>query len=247
MDKIKELKTKLFEFNSKQRYLNIFIATYNRKIYLERCILSIIASTSLPYRIIVGDDMSNDGTIEILDKYKKNGRIYDYFLSAQKLGTANMYNSLIKKYQIERDNLFVITNDDMYFRYMWDLVALDIILNFPDCGIVSLYDYTNFKFGINCSYTSHPMAMKIESTGLGASVINYELYKWTDGFQLRQGKTMGFFATKFCNQAKNSMYHRNGIYSTVLPFALHMDHVKSLLSERENLTEYIQYRKLNKR
>lgn len=52
--------------------LNVLIITYNHSKFIEECVLSAInQKTDFPYKIIIGDDFSNDGTREILIKLKE--------------------------------------------------------------------------------------------------------------------------------------------------------------------------------
>lgn len=51
--------------------VNVLIITYNHVQFIEQCILSAVnQKTTFSYRIIVGDDFSNDGTRDILLKLK---------------------------------------------------------------------------------------------------------------------------------------------------------------------------------
>ena len=51
--------------------LSICIVTYNHERYIEECIQSIFEQNmDFEYEILIGDDCSKDGTIEILKKYE---------------------------------------------------------------------------------------------------------------------------------------------------------------------------------
>lgn len=59
--------------------ISVIISTYNRRIYLEEAINSVLKQTYKDYEIIVVDDCSSDDTYEyIKKKYKKNKRIKVY-------------------------------------------------------------------------------------------------------------------------------------------------------------------------
>lgn len=52
--------------------VSICCATYNHLEYIERCIQGfLIQKTKFPFEIIIRDDASTDGTIEIIQKYQK--------------------------------------------------------------------------------------------------------------------------------------------------------------------------------
>ncbi len=55
---------------------SIIIPVYNVKIYIERCITSVLNQTYKNYEIILVDDGSNDGSDKICDEYvKQDNRI----------------------------------------------------------------------------------------------------------------------------------------------------------------------------
>jgi len=55
--------------------ISIIIPTYNERLDLGKCIESLKQQTQNNFEIIIVDDGSNDGTFEILKKFKKNGDI----------------------------------------------------------------------------------------------------------------------------------------------------------------------------
>ena len=56
---------------SKKKTASILIINYNNKKYIDECIKSIINQTYKNLEIIFHDDCSNDGSLEIAQKYKK--------------------------------------------------------------------------------------------------------------------------------------------------------------------------------
>ena len=65
--------------------ISVAMATYNGAPYLEEQILSILQQELKPNEIIVCDDGSTDGTLNILKKFQQSGDI-KYFVNPQKLG-----------------------------------------------------------------------------------------------------------------------------------------------------------------
>ena len=57
------------------------VISYNHSRYLDRCILSCINQTYNNIEIIIGDDYSNDGSIEKIKKYHKNYNNVRYFIN----------------------------------------------------------------------------------------------------------------------------------------------------------------------
>ena len=54
---------------------SVLISSYNKSRYLEECIVSCLSQTFELVEIVLLDNYSNDGTKEILDKYKNKIKI----------------------------------------------------------------------------------------------------------------------------------------------------------------------------
>lgn len=54
--------------------ISIIVPVYNTKMYLDRCILSILTQTYREFEVILVDDGSTDGSSEICDFYEKQDR-----------------------------------------------------------------------------------------------------------------------------------------------------------------------------
>jgi len=214
--------------------MDICIVTFNRKEYLERCVWSIIASTSVPYRIFVIDDISTDGTIGWLDEMLERGLIYKVFKNTKKGGTAKNFNAIIK----QTDGEWVtIANDDMWFHKGWDVMVNKTAKEFDDCGIVSFFDFQRINVDDGVEKTNS-YAWRVFRTGLGASYINRKSFNKAGGFKLPKGKTMGYFATDFCNNMRDCGVKRNRVYHLAEPLATHMDFPQCKLNERERYGKY---------
>ena len=232
----------LQEIRKETPIIDICVVTYNRLSYLKKCIWSIIASTSIRFRIFVIDDNSNDGTKQWLLEMRERGLIHAINLNSEGMGTAKCFNSIIKA---TKGEWFVMCNDDMYFYRWWDLIGLKIIKERQDCGCVSFYDYTRLSKDQGVEEIEEDL-LRVVRTGLGAIFLNRELYKKVGGFNLPEGRLMGFFATKFCNRLINSNLARNKIYVPVPHYALHMDNPHCNMNEREYLKKYGLHRQTHK-
>jgi len=232
--------------NALKRPLDICIVTYNRPFYLKKCIWSIIASTKCPYRIFVIDDNSTEKeTKKFLDEMLERELVHKVIYNRTGKGTATNFNAVI---DASDSKLFVMANDDMYFYRYWDFAALDIYDTYQDCGMVTFFDYTRYNFDEGVE-EMNDYVLKVPRTGLGATLVNRELYKKAGKFRLPRGRRMGFFATKFCVSATRTGYERNGHYATVPNYAAHMDLRHSKLNERDISADsgYIEHRRLHKK
>lgn len=229
-----------------KRAIDICIVTYNRPFYLKKCIWSILASTSVKHRIFVIDDNSTDGeTVPFIKDMHKRGLIHEYILNTENRGTAKNFNKIIG---VSDSNPFVMANDDMYFHRWWDFAVLDIYNKHDDCGIVSFYDYTRYNLDEGVEQVDSNTLM-VPRTGLGASLINRELFDKVGGFFLPEGRLMGFLATRFCVDSSKVRIRRNKHYSTIPHYATHMDLPSSKLNDREKEEQngYAEHRRLFKK
>lgn len=238
--------TKIFKKKFEQSYVDILIATYNRLEYLKKTIWSLIASeaqSEFVFRIWVMDDKSTDGTGIWLDDLEKRKVIYKVIRVKSKLGTANSYNVLHGCIE-DANQWFVITNDDMWFLNGWFNAAAETAIRYDDCGIVNLYDYTALSVKGNSSIVDKNH-WKVKVTGLGAVLMNNELYNKVDGFSLPSNKYMGYFASSFCKIAFKTILPRRFIYQVVPNVVLNMDRESSKL--KETLKEYVEFRRQHKK
>ena len=223
--------------------IDICIVTYNRLVYLEKCVNSILASTTFKYRINVIDDSSTDGSQEWLKKMKKDGLIDSIILNKTNIGTANNFNKIIES---TSSKFFVMANDDMYFHRHWDFAVMDIISSHEDCGIVSFYDYSRYSSDEGVENIDE-VTLKVPRTGLGASIINREAFMLSGKFILPEGAKMGYFATPFCVRFSKIKHKKNNHYATIPYYATHMDMPSCKLNERNNLIDYGLMRKKEKK
>lgn len=233
---------------------DINIVTFNRLPYLKYCIASILMSSpKIKYNINVIDDMSTDGTVKWLQAQQKRGNINRLILNTHKLGTANNFNKIIDS---GTGDWFVMANDDMWFHKGWDTACHRTIADYPDCGIISLFNYTRLKEDKKLNPKSVDLVAsdmyKVWNTGLGAAMVSSELYKAAGKFKLPKGKVMGFFASKFCQRARATRLKRNQIYIPCDPvdkfYVTHFDHPSHPLSDRDytNANGYGDLRRVSK-
>lgn len=102
------------------------MATYNGKKYLSEQLESIFAQKSVLVEILVRDDGSKDGTRNLLDEYKKSGRLQWY--TGEHLNVARGYFDLMKMaLKFDADYIAFADQDDV-----WDSDKLYIATQFLD-------------------------------------------------------------------------------------------------------------------
>lgn len=88
--------------------ISVVTVCYNSKAHLEECIQSIISQTYENKEYIVIDGGSNDGTLEIINKYRDK---IDYFVSEPDKGISDAFNKGIK---VATGDIIGIINSDDY-------------------------------------------------------------------------------------------------------------------------------------
>lgn len=100
--------------------VSILVTSYNRLNFLERTINAINERTFYPFRIIVVDNNSTDGSVGYLKNAKVTGKIFDHIFLPQNIGQSQALNqgfAAIEKWETElrrpSNDFFVTTNDDL--------------------------------------------------------------------------------------------------------------------------------------
>lgn len=85
----------------------ICMSTYNGEKYLEEQLESLFSQTYKKIKIYVRDDGSTDGTIDILKKYEKKGKIT--LVLGKNLGYIGSFMNILEvAYKRERELLFCL-------------------------------------------------------------------------------------------------------------------------------------------
>lgn len=132
--------------------LSIVIVSYNELDYLEESIESCM-NTNCDYEIIIGDDGSTDGSIELITKYSKRYPGIIKFFVMDRMGIKNVKdiipsirvsNVLKRAFAIcQGDYITIISGDDVNTlsnRYIKQVEFLDKNLEYSSCYI----DYKKF-------------------------------------------------------------------------------------------------------
>ncbi len=133
--------------------ISIITSCYNSEKYLEQCIQSVISQNYNNLEYIIIDGGSTDGTINIVNKYKKH---ISYFISEPDKGISDAFNKGIKV--ATGDIIGIINSDDYLMPEALHKVAAEYeptvdvyrgyqLLYYPNRKI-SKAEYPNNKFDI---------------------------------------------------------------------------------------------------
>ena len=113
--------------------ISVVVGTYNRLAYIKTCVESVIRETKRPFRLIITDAGSTDGTVEYLNSVGSD-RIVP-ILVGKKLGQARAYNDVFKT--VTTPYVCWISDDNEIINGGLDLAA-DILDRDPSIGMVAL-------------------------------------------------------------------------------------------------------------
>ena len=97
-------------------YKSVALCTYNGEKYLRQQLESLVCQTKLPNELVVCDDGSTDGTVKILEEFKKKSpfelRIY---VNNKNLGPSKNFEKAIRL--CKGDIIFLCDQDDIWLPY----------------------------------------------------------------------------------------------------------------------------------
>lgn len=94
--------------------LTIIMPTYNKKQYIEQALDSIfMQKTTYDYEIIVADDASNDGTLDIVHKY--NLKYQNKIKILESKINQKLFKNIIRAYAITKTDYFCVLDPDDYW------------------------------------------------------------------------------------------------------------------------------------
>ncbi len=117
---------------------DIVLLTFNRRKMLQRTLESIAERTRTPYRLIVVDNCSNDGTVKWLRNKKKQGIIDELVEISKPQGLCHAYN---EGFKLVSSEYFITTQDDLLLpdiKPCWFPVMKDLLDRHPKYGAVAM-------------------------------------------------------------------------------------------------------------
>lgn len=119
--------------------VDILLATYNGEKYLKEQIDSILNQTYKNFNLIISDDFSKDGTVDILKEYEKKDSRITLYLQEENLGSNKNFEFLLSK--ISSDYYMFSDQDDVWHEDKIEICLDEIIkknvdLVFTDLEIV---------------------------------------------------------------------------------------------------------------
>jgi GT2 family glycosyltransferase len=119
---------------AKEGLVSIVILNWNGKKDLGKCIKSIWANTSYKdFEVIVSDNGSTDGSVEILESLKKKGRVHKIVLNGKNLGFGGGNNQGI---EVAEGEFLILLNNDTEPLKGWLEALVRVARQNPEAGII---------------------------------------------------------------------------------------------------------------
>jgi glycosyltransferase involved in cell wall biosynthesis len=134
--------------------LSVIILCYNFEKYIRQCIDSVLSQvTDFEFEIIVGDDLSSDQSVNILNEYK--GRI-GYYVNSKNMGLARNTKKLVD--MACGEYITYIDGDDFYT----DINKLQRQVDFLDKNPEYVMHSTGYTYADEYGNTEHHLIPLIE-------------------------------------------------------------------------------------
>lgn len=155
--------------------VSVCVITYNQELYIKQCLDSIISQeVSFEYEIVVSDDCSQDGTLNILrEYYQLYPKIFKVLYNEQNLGVAKNYQRVLSAACGEY--IALCEGDDYWTDPLKLRKQIDFLDSHQDYGFVGSYNQLllpNDKL-INDSYNYLPKPIINDDWELYGNVFEY--------------------------------------------------------------------------
>ena len=98
---------------AKQPCVSVCIPTYNGSQHLAECINSVIAQTYRDFEVVICDDQSSDGTLDLARQLAGDDKRFRFILNPQRFGLAGNWNNCIR--QARGEWIKFVFQDDVIF------------------------------------------------------------------------------------------------------------------------------------
>lgn len=164
--------------------IDIVMVTYNRKEFTDKSITYLKERTRTPYRLIVVDNNSNDGTQEMLFKMKQEGLIHHLILLEENYGIHMAKNyglALVRStpYYIDTDNDILCADlepDD------WIQRLVNLMDKYPKFGAITCRPQVLVGRGGN-EFDVPEEVVKFNHTGAHLRIMRTEIVRQVGGWE----------------------------------------------------------------
>jgi len=204
---------------SENPVVSIIVPSFNHAPYLEKRLTSIFHQTFRDFEVILLDDCSTDGSIEILQTYASRTQVTHVDLNTSNTGSP--FRQWQKGIQLARGEFIWIAESDDWAEDSWLATAVQILWSHPDVGLVSQKSHlidepgeiigeTNYQFITPCFSCVESCVEKFRWYDGRAFVIDNMLYRSgiynASGVLFRKHLVEGFSAYVQYKQAGDTLF-----------------------------------------
>ena len=179
-----------------KKTVSVVMCTYNGEQYLREQLDSILTQSYPPYEIIIQDDCSTDGTIDILHEYAKSFPQVKVFLNKHNLGFNNNFKSAVMR--ATGDYVAISDQDDIWFpeklqKQVETIADHDICFSVhlrgssQDNSVVVRPNYS-FEGMLFTGFAGHTMLLRTSFAQKDESWIEGIVYDWSLGVNAHLGR-----------------------------------------------------------
>jgi len=232
----------------KEQRVDIMMMTYGRLDYTKKTLDSLLKNTSWPYRLVVTDNCSVDGTREYLEECLRKGHIQELILEAENPG-----NAVGKNLELQRATTpyVCLLDNDMYLEQDWLRRPMEAMQHFANERLVLMSPWPIWLFGPNTKIgelkSKHHDGVFLTRKLSGQVWIGVrKVLLKCGGFEVPKDKRfMGFFASPLSKKLVKAGYRIGCIADAIL--AVSMDREGSPMRvKNEMLTAYREWNRLQK-
>ncbi|GAA4753353.1 glycosyltransferase family 2 protein [Flavisolibacter ginsenosidimutans] len=167
--------------------VSVLITSYNREKYIAEAIESVLAQTFDDYEIIVVDDASTDGTIDVIKTYAAKDARIRYYVNEKNLGDYPNRNK-VASYAVGKYLKYIDSDDVMYDHCLHVMVSS--MERFPEAGfgLCTIQDpHKPFPMAIpgKQAYEEHFSGLGHFHRAPGSAIIKREVFEKEGGFSGR--------------------------------------------------------------
>lgn len=114
--------------------LSVVLGVYNKELYLAEALESLLMQSRQPDEIIIVDDASTDGSLQILEKYSEHHTHIKLYRHERNMGAVATYNHAINI--SNGTHLYLMGADDL-IRHDFFALGMKLAAIFPAAGLVT--------------------------------------------------------------------------------------------------------------
>lgn len=204
------------------------MASYNGERYIREQIDSILNQKEIEVSLLVADDCSTDGTVQILEDYKKNRSNVEYYVNSSNLGYKVNFFKLINNAPDGYDYYALSDQDDVW-------------LNNKLISAITFIENNTVDDNEAILYSSNLMAVDSDLNELGAMFAEKDIKKFTPYNLLLENKCTG--CTAVFNEKFKQLLKQFPTQHVVVPHDTVMERIAILYGKYVfDSNSYILYR-----